>query len=113
VVPVVVERLEDDLEVLTAQAVEVGDDGVEFVDFLLLFVVIKRSIVDADRIGPVLITLVDSRETAREFDDTLAKVRITTWAGDRKRLENLECDTGFYKPTRIQSNGILLRTPKR
>jgi hypothetical protein len=48
VIPAVVECLEDHLDVLAREAVEVRDDGVEFVDFVLFFVFVKWSMVNTD-----------------------------------------------------------------
>ena len=54
-VPALVEGLEDVDEVPFGEAVEVGNDGVEFVDPVLLFVRRERTAGDADLLRPDLL----------------------------------------------------------
>ena len=68
VVPPVVERLEDDFDVLAGEAVQVGDDGVKLLDLLLFRVLVERTVFDAHRVGPIGKTVSCSRKPARQIN---------------------------------------------
>jgi hypothetical protein len=48
--------------VFARESVEVGNDGVEFIDFLLLRVFVERAVLNADGVGPVSVAVVNGSE---------------------------------------------------
>jgi len=85
-----VERLEDDLDVFAGEAVEMSNNGIKFIDLVLLYLLVKRTNFHIVLIRPVRITFIDSRETTREFNDTFPKWIITPRSRNRESLDNLK-----------------------
>src|SRR5690349_11281423 len=100
-VPAFVERLEDVREVLLVQVVEARDDGVQFMDHVLLHVVVERTALDTDGIGPFAEACVGTREATSELNDPLPSRVRRDWARNRKRIENEVVEAEFDEPARV------------
>ena len=85
-VPTFVKGLKDMDELLARKLIEMRDHRIELVNHALLGRRVERTVVDAHRLGPFGIALVDCGEAAGEGDCALPERIVAGWARDGEGL---------------------------
>src|SRR5579875_3490463 len=101
VVPAFVESFEDVRELRLGEAVEMRDDGVEFVDHVLLFVVRERTAFHADRFGPFAEPLIGARQAGAKRYHPLPQRAIAARTRNGQRIQNVIIQAHFDETARV------------
>ena len=83
------------------QPVQVGDDGVQFVDVVLLLRVRQRAALHADRRRPLREAVVHGGEASGERDDSLPQRVADSGARDREWIQNIETQMCLHKAASV------------
>ncbi len=101
VVPSLVESLEHVDELNLAEAIQVGHNGIEFMDTILPVVRIERTALDAHPSGPFAESFVHRREPPGECDEAIPERALTVQSRDGERVQHEESQMRLHEPSRV------------